>query len=122
MVCISSNACVHTCTLVYLLISYSSFLTSSPHLPHLSFQFNYKILVEYDSAQVDRFIEFADSLEDAIPGVMVDGTETTDTKSTFNVKLEDGELLLSVSADDDLPDTKDVLDALTSVGFSLTRY
>ena len=92
-------------------------LSSPPPL----FSIQLKILVEYDSAQVDRFIEFADALEDALPGVMVDGIEITDTNSTFNVKLEDGELLLSVSAAADLPDTRDVLAALTSAGFSLTR-
>lgn len=77
--------------------------------------------MEYDSAQVDKFIEFADALEDALPGVMVDGIELDNTTtSTFNIRLEDGEMLMSVSADAELPDTKDVLAALVSAGFSLT--
>ena len=34
-----------------------------------------QVLVEYDPAEVDRFIEVADAIEDAFPGIMVDGVE-----------------------------------------------
>lgn len=51
--------------------------------------------MEYDPAEVERFIEVADLIEDAFPGVMVEGTEVESQDGTFTVSLEDGTVVIA---------------------------
>ena len=71
--------------------------------------------MEYDPAEVDRFIEVADLIEDAFPGIMVEGTEVEDqNKSAFTVSLEDGTVIIA-SQDGALTD-ENVLGRLAAAG------
>lgn len=69
-----------------------------------------QIIVEYDSADVDRFIEIADSLETAFPGILVDGIEketttiTTTSSSEFSFLDEDGTVLLNTASKTSIDD------------------
>lgn len=46
--------------------------------------------MDYDPATVDSFIELADAIEDAFPGVIVQGNEKT---GVFDIGLEDGRVI-----------------------------
>lgn len=71
--------------------------------------------MEYDPAEVDRFIDIADAIEEQFPSVVVDGQEVD---GAFNVVLEDDKILIS-SQDtaSDLPTAKDVLYMLQQEGY-----
>jgi len=48
------------------------------------------VIVDYDPASVDSFIQLADAIEDTFPGVVVQGNEK---KGAFDVGLEEEEAL-----------------------------
>ncbi|KAK3251385.1 hypothetical protein CYMTET_39273 [Cymbomonas tetramitiformis] len=73
-----------------------------------------KIIIEYDEAEVDRFIEFADAIEDIFPELMVDGNPegTVPKKGAFEVSLENGQILFSKLQEDRFPSEDEVLEAI----------
>ena len=76
-------------------------------------------MVEYDSAQVDRFIEAADEIEDAFPGLIVEGIEVEDRPGAFDVLLEDGTEVFrvnSASGNADIPSNDELVAMLSSAG------
>lgn len=56
-------------------------------------------MVRYDPDEVDRFIEVADSVEDAFPKIMVDGEEAEGASGSgmFEVLDDEGQVLYSAS-------------------------
>lgn len=75
------------------------------------------IMVEYDPAEVDRFIEVADAIEDAFRGVIVDGIEVENRPGAFTVLLEDGtEVFTRASETADVPSNDDLVSALSQAG------
>ncbi|BDA49560.1 hypothetical protein COCOBI_14-1780 [Coccomyxa sp. Obi] len=81
-----------------------------------------QVIVEYDSTDVDHFIEIADAIEERFPNLMVNGEETeggpAEGKLLFEVKAEDGRVLFSARQTGRLPDSGEILDALTAAGVS----
>ncbi|CAL8464564.1 g4099 [Coccomyxa elongata] len=71
---------------------------------------------------VDHFIKIADAIEEQYPKIMVNGEETegglTEGKLLFEVKAEDGQVLFSARQTGRLPDSGEILDALTAAGVS----
>lgn len=75
-----------------------------------------QILVEYDRARVDDFIQLADMIEEAFPELMVDGIETS-TPDNMKATLEDGtELLSSDMCAQGVPDKNFIVEALVAHG------
>ena len=74
-------------------------------------------MVEYDPAEVDKFIEAADAIEDAFRGVIVDGIEVEDHPGAFTVFLEDGTTIFKRdSATVDIPSGDDLVGVLSQAG------
>ena len=74
-------------------------------------------MVEYDSADVDRFIDAADAIEDAFPGIIVDGIEVEDHPGTFKMYLEDGtEIYKRESEGVEVPSNDELLATLSQAG------
>jgi hypothetical protein len=74
-------------------------------------------MVEYDSAEVDRFIDAADAIEDAFPGIIVDGIEVDNRPGAFKVFLEDGtEIFNRDSEAVDVPSNDDLVSSLSQAG------
>jgi hypothetical protein len=74
-------------------------------------------MVEYDSAEVDRFIDAADAIEDAFPGIIVDGVEIEDRPGAFKVFLEDGTEIFKRESDSiDVPPNDDLVASLSQAG------
>lgn len=74
-------------------------------------------MVEYDSAEVDRFIDAADAIEDAFPGIIVDGVEVGDRPGAFKVSLEDGTEIFKRESDSvDVPSNDDLVASLSQAG------
>ncbi len=49
------------------------------------------VYIEYDPDDVDAFIAMADAIEEAFPGVAVEGNESGDGRpGSFEVRTEDG--------------------------------
>ncbi|KAH7621481.1 hypothetical protein Ndes2526B_g03827 [Nannochloris sp. 'desiccata'] len=76
-----------------------------------------KIMVEYDSAEVDRFIDAADAIEDAFPGIIVDGIEVEDRPGAFLIFLEDGTEIFKRESDGvDVPSNDNLIGSLSQAG------
>ena len=76
-----------------------------------------QIVVEYDPAEVDRFIEAADVIEDAFPGLIVEGVEVDDRPHAFDVLLEDGTKVFErVSESAEVPSAEELVVALSEAG------
>lgn len=75
-----------------------------------------QVLVEYDSAEVDGFIELADAVEDAFPGVIVEGVEVSDKAGAFTVTVPEGPVVYDRAPGDALPDTDDLISKLSQAG------
>lgn len=74
------------------------------------------MVIEYDPAEVDRFIEVADAVEDSFPGVMVEGVEVEGRPGAFDVALEDGTTVFSASPQQELPSSDELLAKLSEAG------
>lgn len=63
---------------------------------------------------MDRFIEFADAIEDIFPELMVDGNPegTMPKTGAFEVSLENGEILFSKLQEERFPSEDEVLEAI----------
>jgi selT/selW/selH-like putative selenoprotein len=80
-----------------------------------------QITVEYDSAEVDLFIEVADAIEDRFPSLMVEGEEMEGGSAgafLFEVRDGDGRELFSARKQGHLPDCQEILDILAGAGVS----
>ena len=79
-----------------------------------------QVIVEYNPADVDRFIDIADAVEERFPSLMVDGQEVdgdaADGKPMFEVKAQDGRSLFSAREMGRFPDSAEILDAITAAG------
>lgn len=74
-------------------------------------------MVEYDPAEVDRFIEAADAIEDAFPGLIVDGVEIEDRPGAFTVSLEDGTTVFTRASETaEVPSNDDLVSILSQAG------
>jgi hypothetical protein len=74
-------------------------------------------MVEYDSAEVDRFIHAADAIEDAFPGIIVDGIEVGNQPGAFIISLEDGTEIYKRQSDGlDIPSNDDLVATLSQAG------
>jgi hypothetical protein len=95
-----------------------TFLMNFTASNHHSFpKFFLQIMVEYDSAEVDRFIDAADAIEDAFPGIIVDGVEVEDRPGAFKIFLEDGtEIFKRESNTVDVPSNDNLLASLSQAG------
>ena len=78
-----------------------------------------QVVVEYDSAETDHFIELADAIEERFPGVAVDGVEKEDIpKGFFRIRAANGDILF-VSEDSNIkPDPGAVVSILEEAGYS----
>ncbi len=83
---------------------------------------HWQVIVEYNPADVDRFIEIADAIEERYPSLMVDGQEieedTADGDLTFEVKAQDGHSLFSARQTKRFPDSAEILVAIAAAGVS----
>jgi len=76
-----------------------------------------QITVEYDSAEVDRFIDAADAIEDAFPKMIVHGIEVQDRPGAFKIFLEDGTEIFKRESDTvDVPSNDDLVASLSQAG------
>ncbi|KAL6759837.1 hypothetical protein V8C86DRAFT_1786597, partial [Haematococcus lacustris] len=74
-----------------------------------------RIVIEYDPADVDRFIAVADLLEDTFPAIVVEGNEegAEGRQGSFEVRSE-GQLVFSRLSELRLPDPDLILERVTS--------
>lgn len=80
-----------------------------------------KVVVEYSPADVDAFIAFADAVEEEFQGIIVDGVEVDGPPHSFDVKMEDGQLVFSrmaesSSSSSSLPEYSDLFARLRQAG------
>lgn len=69
--------------------------------------------MEYDPADVDRFIELADAIEEAFPDLQVEGNpEAEGRPGAFEVALEEGTPLFSRLATGVYPDVAGLVRAI----------
>ena len=73
-------------------------------------------MVEYDPAQVDRFIEIADAVEDVFPGVLVEGVEVEGRPGACDILLEDGTLVVGTASGGAVGDLDAVVSRLSQAG------
>ncbi len=72
-----------------------------------------QVVVEYDSAETDHFIELADAIEDRFPGVAVDGHEKDDgPKGFFRIRAANGDVLFVTEDSSAKPDPEAVVSIL----------
>jgi hypothetical protein len=78
-----------------------------------------QVVVEYDSAETDHFIELADAIEECFPGVAVDGHEKeASPKGFFRVRAGNGDVLVSTEeGKGGLPDPQQVVSILKDAGY-----
>ena len=73
--------------------------------------------VEYDPAEVDRFIELADAIEDAFPSIIVEGNEGEEGRpGSFEVCTEDGRCVFSRLGSGVWPEVGDLLVRIRAAG------
>ena len=71
------------------------------------------IHVEYDPEDVDLFISVADALEDALPGIIVEGNTSAQGRSgSFEVVMPDGTCVFSRLESKVAPEPKAILQAI----------
>lgn len=75
-----------------------------------------KLLMEYNPEDVDRFIEVADAVEDAFPGLVVEGIEAVEGAHVFAVKMEDGTLIFSHGDRSSLPGNEEIIGVIRAAG------
>ncbi len=78
-------------------------------------------MVEYDPADVDRFIQAADAIEDSLAGVMVDGREVEGKAQHFQVLIEEEgsdalQLVFSNQQGEPVPSDDDLITMLIDAG------
>lgn len=72
-------------------------------------------MVRYHPDEVDRFIELADLVEEAMPKVMVDGEEDESSCSSamvFEVSDEQGRVIFSAQQQHRFPEAVDIIRAI----------
>ena len=75
-----------------------------------------QLFVEYHPAEVDSFIQIADSIEDAFPGLQVEGVERRDLQqSSIVLRGESGEVLRVQAGK--VPPSAALVEALEKVGY-----
>lgn len=74
--------------------------------------------MEYDSAEVDHFIDAADAIEEAFPGLIVDGVEVEGRPGAFDLVLEDGTVVYrrTIASAEWPKDSNDLILALVQAG------
>jgi len=78
-----------------------------------------QVVVEYDSAETDHFIELADAIEDRFPGVAVDGHEKDDgPKGFFRIRAATGDVLFVTEDSSARPDPQEIVSILEGAGYS----
>ena len=78
-----------------------------------------QVVVEYDSAETDHFIELADTIEERFPGVAVDGHEKDDgPKGFFRIRAGNGDILFVSEDSSAKPDPEAVVSLLEEAGYS----
>jgi selT/selW/selH-like putative selenoprotein len=75
-----------------------------------------QVVVEYHPDEVDKFIEVADAIEEAFPRLVVDGVETEEQRSAFEVKTKEGRILFSSLSAGRLPESGELLELLQAAG------
>ncbi len=74
-----------------------------------------QILVEYDPADVDRFIALADAIEEAFPDLLVEGNPEEDGRpGAFEVSTQEGTPLFSRLASHCYPDPEGLVRAIAA--------
>ena len=78
-----------------------------------------QVVVEYDSAETDHFIELADAIEDRFPGVAVDGREKDDgPKGFFRIMAAEGDVLFVTEDSSAKPDPQEIVSILKGAGYT----
>ncbi|KAG2444229.1 hypothetical protein HYH02_009166 [Chlamydomonas schloesseri] len=86
----------------------------APALP-LSFAAGAVVNIEYDPEHVDAFIAIADAIEEAFPGVVVEGNPEGDGRpGSFEICTEDGVHIYSKLQAKAHPDAEDVVNRIAN--------
>lgn len=71
--------------------------------------------MEYDPADVDSFIAVADAIEEAFPGVVVEGNEKEDGRpGSFEIQTSEGIAIFSRLRDKALPDPEVIISRIAN--------